>query len=432
MAGGPFTSKLSPGPAKASRAAAARQAAATRMGGDTEAPEEGEGGRPIKTQMSSVALSHLPLFPTRHSSTMAPARELARGISRDGRSAAYHRRGVWAIKKKNNGKLPVHPKKAAAAAAVEKVRGAGRQVGRWGRRPTRQEERWEEKSAACPAMCLPRCPMLPWQGAANDGAPLSGHPAVGVPARGSAACGALASVRGAASISPQLRRLALPTVVLTRLPAAVGRSVGVGPCPRPPWAHACISGHAGSRRGARGRRTRRVSASGRGEALAIGAPALAQAVAARPHRRPGPPCHPHAGDGRFQLAWDGLVWGLDQGAPSAARWGDRRLETETPSARAGPDRRLGGSADRAGAGPRPAAASARPSALDRRSMTCFCGDTAGRALCAGTASRCRGLLALSCAAAVTRPPLLEPPAPLPPPTHTPPNRSPPPKAWTSS
>ena len=36
--------------------------------------------------------------------TMAPAKELARGIG-DGRSKSYHRRGVWAVKKKNGGKL---------------------------------------------------------------------------------------------------------------------------------------------------------------------------------------------------------------------------------------------------------------------------------------------------------------------------------------
>jgi len=53
---------------------------------------------------------------------MAPAKELARGIGQ-GRSKSYHRRGVWAIKKKNGGKLPVHPKKAVVAAKADKVSG---------------------------------------------------------------------------------------------------------------------------------------------------------------------------------------------------------------------------------------------------------------------------------------------------------------------
>jgi large subunit ribosomal protein L6e len=36
--------------------------------------------------------------------------ELARGITADNRSKAYKRRRVWAVKKKNGGKLPVFPK----------------------------------------------------------------------------------------------------------------------------------------------------------------------------------------------------------------------------------------------------------------------------------------------------------------------------------
>lgn len=42
---------------------------------------------------------------------MAPSKELARGIGSQGRSKAYKRRGLWAIKEKNGGKFPVHAKK---------------------------------------------------------------------------------------------------------------------------------------------------------------------------------------------------------------------------------------------------------------------------------------------------------------------------------
>eukprot|EP00887_Chlorella_sp_A99_P003419 scaffold7.g3419.t1 len=41
-------------------------------------------------------------------------KEVARSISAAGRSKSYHKRGLWAIKKKNGGKFPVHAKKAAA------------------------------------------------------------------------------------------------------------------------------------------------------------------------------------------------------------------------------------------------------------------------------------------------------------------------------
>ncbi|CAL5222236.1 g4570 [Coccomyxa viridis] len=41
--------------------------------------------------------------------------ELHRGIGREGRSKTYKRRGLWAIKKKNGGKFPVHEKKEKAA-----------------------------------------------------------------------------------------------------------------------------------------------------------------------------------------------------------------------------------------------------------------------------------------------------------------------------
>ncbi len=53
-------------------------------------------------------------------------KELARGITAHGRSKAYHRRGLWAIKKKNDGKFPVHAKKEKAAEPAAKVRRARR------------------------------------------------------------------------------------------------------------------------------------------------------------------------------------------------------------------------------------------------------------------------------------------------------------------
>eukprot|EP00238_Polyblepharides_amylifera_P013727 CAMPEP_0196598206 /NCGR_PEP_ID=MMETSP1081-20130531/94188_1 /TAXON_ID=36882 /ORGANISM="Pyramimonas amylifera, Strain CCMP720" /LENGTH=224 /DNA_ID=CAMNT_0041923873 /DNA_START=412 /DNA_END=1086 /DNA_ORIENTATION=+ len=46
---------------------------------------------------------------------------LAKSIAKHGRSASYHRRGLWAIKKKNGGKFPVHAKKAVAEAAPTKA-----------------------------------------------------------------------------------------------------------------------------------------------------------------------------------------------------------------------------------------------------------------------------------------------------------------------
>ena len=48
--------------------------------------------------------------------------ELHRGIGREGRSKTYKRRGLWAIKKKNGGKFPVHEKKEKAAEPESKVR----------------------------------------------------------------------------------------------------------------------------------------------------------------------------------------------------------------------------------------------------------------------------------------------------------------------
>eukprot|EP00898_Chlorokybus_atmophyticus_P005556 jgi/Chlat1/6000/Chrsp4S06308 len=47
--------------------------------------------------------------------------ELSRGIGKYGRSAMYKRRGLWAIKTKNGGKFPVHPKKTQEAAKAEKA-----------------------------------------------------------------------------------------------------------------------------------------------------------------------------------------------------------------------------------------------------------------------------------------------------------------------
>ncbi|KAG7673070.1 hypothetical protein Ndes2526B_g05363 [Nannochloris sp. 'desiccata'] len=46
------------------------------------------------------------------------AKELAKGIEAHGRSKSYHRRGLWAIKKKNGGKFPQHPKAAKPADAA--------------------------------------------------------------------------------------------------------------------------------------------------------------------------------------------------------------------------------------------------------------------------------------------------------------------------
>ena len=48
--------------------------------------------------------------------------ELVRGIGAQGRSKTYHRRGLWAIKKKHGGKFPHHEKKEKAAEPAQKVR----------------------------------------------------------------------------------------------------------------------------------------------------------------------------------------------------------------------------------------------------------------------------------------------------------------------
>ena len=49
------------------------------------------------------------------------SKEVARGIGSQSRSKSYHRRGLWAIKKKNGGKFPSHPKKEKAAVTAAKV-----------------------------------------------------------------------------------------------------------------------------------------------------------------------------------------------------------------------------------------------------------------------------------------------------------------------
>jgi large subunit ribosomal protein L6e len=48
-------------------------------------------------------------------------KELARGVSAQGRSKSYHRRGLWALKKKNGGKFPTHPKQQKAEEAASKA-----------------------------------------------------------------------------------------------------------------------------------------------------------------------------------------------------------------------------------------------------------------------------------------------------------------------
>uniref|UniRef100_A0A061RIH8 60S ribosomal protein L6 n=1 Tax=Tetraselmis sp. GSL018 TaxID=582737 RepID=A0A061RIH8_9CHLO len=49
------------------------------------------------------------------------AKEVGKGLNSEGRSKAYHRRGLWAIKKKNGGKFPTHPKKEKPAPAETKL-----------------------------------------------------------------------------------------------------------------------------------------------------------------------------------------------------------------------------------------------------------------------------------------------------------------------
>ena len=72
--------------------------------------------------------------------------ELARGIGREGRSKTYKRRGLWAIKKKNGGKFPVHEKKQKAAEPEGKV---------WARDCT-LKHRWQQRSfLAFISSCIP-------------------------------------------------------------------------------------------------------------------------------------------------------------------------------------------------------------------------------------------------------------------------------------
>ena len=58
------------------------------------------------------------------------AKELARGIGAHGRSKSYHRRGLWAIKKKNGGKFPTTAKQEKAAEPAGKV-GTAREIRGW-------------------------------------------------------------------------------------------------------------------------------------------------------------------------------------------------------------------------------------------------------------------------------------------------------------
>lgn len=52
---------------------------------------------------------------------MGKAVAIGAGLTAHGRSKTYKRRGLWAIKKKNGGKFPSTPKKAAAAPAATKA-----------------------------------------------------------------------------------------------------------------------------------------------------------------------------------------------------------------------------------------------------------------------------------------------------------------------
>ena len=62
------------------------------------------------------------------------AKELARGIGAHGRSKSYHRRGLWAIKKKNGDKFPTTAKQEKAAEPTAKV-GTPREIGGLGSTP---------------------------------------------------------------------------------------------------------------------------------------------------------------------------------------------------------------------------------------------------------------------------------------------------------
>ena len=56
---------------------------------------------------------------------MTKSKEVARGIGSQGRSKAYHRKGLWAIKAKNGGKLPVHAKQEKTKAESKVSRQPG-------------------------------------------------------------------------------------------------------------------------------------------------------------------------------------------------------------------------------------------------------------------------------------------------------------------
>ena len=49
-----------------------------------------------------------------------PDHKLTMACSSQGRSKSYHRRGIWAVKKKNNGEFPKHPKQEKAEAKAAK------------------------------------------------------------------------------------------------------------------------------------------------------------------------------------------------------------------------------------------------------------------------------------------------------------------------
>ena len=64
------------------------------------------------------------MAPAKDKKTATPVPNLSRGITALNRSQQYKRRGLWAIKKKNGGKFPVHEKKAKEAAPEAKVQPA--------------------------------------------------------------------------------------------------------------------------------------------------------------------------------------------------------------------------------------------------------------------------------------------------------------------
>ena len=61
------------------------------------------------------------MAPAEGKGSRTPVPNLSRGITKLTRSQQYKRRGLWAIKKKNDGKFPVHEKKAKEPVAEAKV-----------------------------------------------------------------------------------------------------------------------------------------------------------------------------------------------------------------------------------------------------------------------------------------------------------------------